>query len=390
MKKVLILLVLFMSFKAGAQSTSASSALQKADSLYKTGDYSNAIKYYKKVEIDVSIAEKIAKSYMAIGNISHALNYYERALSEVNISEQKSEEYTQLKFNYAKLLGLTLKFQKAESIFRSLIKEFPDNSNFIFQRALLKEAQNDSTAIEAFKQVYRLDANHMNAVYKIARNYIENRKFKNAEMYINRGLAVDSNSIRFLTLRGLKQFYTKDCHAAIETYRKLYALGESNIQLHENLASCYNYTNQFEKALEQYNILFRDFDDKNPKWHLEVGKLYRSLKEYEKAERHINIAISLQEIPLSDTYLEMATLYKRIGDYKKEMEALKEAFQNNLLNEMALYKMAVAADNYLADKKTVLPYYQNYLKQYSENGRMRNLAKQRVADLKKELHFATN
>ncbi|WP_026451259.1 tetratricopeptide repeat protein [Aequorivita capsosiphonis] len=390
MKKAIILLALFISFKAGAQSASASSVLQNADSLYEIGDYSNAIKHYKKVTMDAAIATKIAKAYVAIGNIPKALHYYEQAISETNPPGKERKGDIQLQFEYAKLLGQSLKYQKADNIFKNLTNEFPSNPNFIYQRALLKEAQNDSTAIEAYREVYRLDTNHINAAYKIARNYIENRRFLDAEIYINKGLAVDSSSVRFLTLRGLKQFHTKDCPAAIATYQRLSALGESNIQIHENLAFCYSYTNQFEKALEEYKILLNKFDDKNPKWHLEVAKVYRSLKEYEEAQRHINIAIALQEIPLSDMYLEMASIYNWKQDYKKEMEALKAAFRNNPLNEMALYKLAVAADNYFADKKTVLLYYQNYLKQFSENGRMRNLAKQRVSDLKKELHFATD
>lgn len=387
MKKALILIVLLLSFKVGAQSASTSSVLQKADSLYGIGDYSNAIQHYKILTIDSAIAFKIAKAYVAIGNISQALNFYEQAISETDLP---GKEHIQLKFEYAKLLGQSLKYQEADSILKTLTLEFPSNPNFIYQSALLKETQNDSTAIDAYKQVFRLDPNHLNAVYKLARNYIENRKFIAAETYINKGLAVDSNSIRFLTLRGIKQFHLKDCHAAIATYQTLLSLGESNIQILENLANCYSYTNQFEKALEHYNLLIEDFDNKNPKWHIKVARLYRSLNQYENAKRHLDIAIEIQEIPLGNTYLELALIYKREGDYKQEMKALKAAINLAPLNEMAYYNLAVAADNYYRDKKTILLYYQDYLKHYSEKGRMRSLAKQRVADLKKELHFATD
>lgn len=381
MKKLALLFILILSFKAEAQTVSASLILHKADSLYAIGDYSNAIKQYKKTDLEPESFIKIAKSFEALGNVPQALYYYEKAISE-------EKENIQIEFSLAKLLVQSSKYKKADSIFEKLNNKFQNNPNFLYQRALIKEAQHDSTAIYYYKRVYILDTNHINSVYKIARNDIENRKFIKAESFIDKGLHVDSTSIRFLTLLALKQFYIRDCHAAIYTFNKIIGFGESNIQIHENLASCYTYTNQFEKALGQYKILFEEFDDKNPKWHVEVAKLYRSLKDYKNAERYIDIAIALQEIPLSESYMERAEIYKLNADYKSEISALKSALINNPNNEMALYKLAVAADNYFADKEVVLIYYENYLKKYSENGRMRDLAKQRVSDLKKELHFS--
>ncbi len=358
MKPYVISILIFLFFKAEAQTVSALNISQKADSLFKR-----------------------AKVYEGLGNVPQALHYYEKANSEGNGN-------IQIAFNFAKLLAQSSIYQKADSIFEKLTLQFPNNPDFIYQRALIKEAQNDSTAVEIYKRTYLLDTNHINSVYKIARNYIENRKFKEAEPYINKGLSVDSTSVRFQILLALKQFYAKDCHDAIATYNKLIGFGESNIQIHENLASCYSYTNQFEKALNQYQILLKDFDDKNPKWHLAVAEVYRSLKDYKNAERHMDIAIALQELPLSESYMELAKIYKRQGNYKSEMEALKNALTNNSNNEMALYKLAVAADNYFADKKVVLHYYENYLSKYSENGHMQDLTKQRISDLKRELHFS--
>lgn len=358
MKKLVLFFIIILSLKAESQTVSALNVSQKAGSLY-----------------------SLAKENEVIGNVSKALYYYEKATSE-------GKENIALKFDYSKLLAQSSKFQKADSIYKKLIVQFPNNPNFLYQWALLKEAQNDSTAIQAYKKVYSLDSNHINSLYKIARNYIENRKFIVAESFIDKGLNKDSSSLRFLYLLALKQFYTKECHDAIATYNKLIGLDESNIQIRENLALCYSYTNQFEKSLDQYRLLFEKFDDQNAKWHIEVAKLYRSLNDSENSEHHFNIAIGLQEIPLAESYMEMAKLYKWKREYKEEMKALKRALINNPNNEMALYSLAVVADNYFADKEIVLDYYEDYLKKYSEIGRMRKLAKQRTNDLIKELHFS--
>lgn len=366
-------------FKAEAQSVSALTISKKADSLFEIGDYNKAIPYF----LGTNRFREVAKSYEAVGNNVEAREYFKKALFENNANPKT-------KFEYARLLVRLSKYKEADSILQNLQSRFPKNPNFVYERGLVKESQKDSTAIEYYKQVYLLDTNHINSVYKIARNYIENRKFVKSEPFINKGFSADSSSTRFLTLLALKQFYTKDCHEAISTYNKLIRFGESNIQIHENLASCYSYTNQFEKALSQFEILLEEYDDKNSKWHIEIAGLYRSLKEYKKAELHLNIAIALQEIPLSDSYLELAKIYKGEGDYKSELRVLKTALSTNPNNEMALFRMAIAADNYFENKKVVLRYYEDYLKKYSENGRMRNLAQQRAADLKKELHFASD
>lgn len=379
MKNILIPILILLFFKAEAQSVSALAVSKKADSLFEIGEYSKAIHLFLKNDR----FQEVAKSYEAIGNNGEAQHYYEKALST-------NPDNSKIEFQYAKLLFKISNYKQADSIFEILQSRFPNNPNFVYERGLVKEAQSDSTAIEMFLQVYKMDSENINAIYKIARNYVENRKFKEAEPFIEEGVSVNKNSSRFLTLRALKEYYTEEYHEAIATYNVLLSQGDSYLSLHENLAKAYSETFQVEKTMEQYNILFQKYDDKNPKWHKEVAMLYRINKEYEKAEHHFNIAIALFETPLSDVYYQLSKIYGWNEDYKNEMNNLRKALVNNPNNEMALYYLAVASDNYFKDKKTVLGYYENYLKQFGETGRMRNLAKQRVSDLKKEMHFATD
>lgn len=379
MKIALFILLVSFSFLAKAQSVSTLTVSKKGDSLFTIGEYNKAIPYFLKA----NRFSEVANCYEKIGSYSSAERYYKKAITKNN-----SNLITE--FEYAKMLVKISNFKLANSILQNLNSRFPNNPNFLYERGLVKELQNDSTAIDLFLQVYSMDKGNINASYKIARNYVENRKFAEAVPFIENGLLVDQNSSRFLTLRALKEFHTKEYHKAIDTYSILTSNGDSYISLHENLAEAYTKTMQFEKALEQYGVLFEKYDDQNPKWHHEVAILYRAMKEIEKAKKHLNIAIGLLETPLSNEYLELATIYKREGDYKNEMAALKKALANNPNNEMALYNLAVAADNYFKDKKTVLKYYENYLNQFGEKGIMRNLGKQRVSDLKKEIHFKTD
>lgn len=379
MKNYNILLFLILFLNAEAQSVSDFSNSKKADSLYEIGEYNKAIPFF----LENNRFLEVAKSYESLGNNIDAQEFYTKALSK-NSNNPKTE------FEYAKLLVKLSNYKKADSILQNLQSKYPNNPNFVYKRGLIKEIQNDSTALQLFLKVYDMDKNNINANYKIARNYIENRKFEDAKPFLDQALNLDPNSARFLTLQALKQFYTHEFHEAIATYSLLIAQGDSYISLHENLATSYSQTLQEEKAMQQYNILFQKFDDQNPKWHHEVALLFRSMNNYDKAKKHLNIAIGLLEIPLSKEYLELSYLYSRKAEYKNEMSALRKALANNPNNEIALYNLAVAADNFFKDKNTVLGYYDNYLKKFGDTGRMRLLAKQRLSDLKKELHFSSD
>lgn len=377
MNKILFTVVLFSIFKAEAQDVSA---LAIGDSLYSLGDYNKAILMYNKIPNDDEKQLKLAKAYEAIGNSSQASMYYKMYL-------EKKPEAILTAYNYGKLLLNSGDLIKADSIFTKLSKTNPNNPNFQYYRGLIKEELKDTTAFNYFLQTYTLDNNHQNALYKITKFNLENREFTKATPYIEKGLKADVNSVRFITLNALKNYHTKEYHNAIAAYLKLIELKQSNTQLHENLAISYHKTNQFEKAIDQFTILINTYDDTNPTYHYNLGKVYMSLKEYENAKRHIEISIVLQDIPLDEEYISLSYIYDREKKYKEEMEVLEKALKENSTNEIAKYRLAIAADNYFKDKETVLRYYNAYLDMYRETGKMREIVKQRVSDLKKELHF---
>ncbi len=384
MSRSIIVLFLILITKAEAQKASALVAavenqqIKIADSLYALGDYTKAISLYKQLP---NASVQLAKSYEALGSVFKALQNYKVAL-------QKDPNNILATYSYGKLLYKASQTKKADSIFKILSQKNPKNSNFVYYRGLIREKENDSTAFQYYEKAYRLDENNSNALYKIAKHHIEKRRFKQAVPFIKKGLLSNQNSVRFLTLQALQYFYRKDYHNALKSYEELLKLNQSNLQLHENLAESYRMTNQFEKALEQYTVLINTYDDKKPKWHKAIARVYKGLKEYDKAIRHTEIAILLQDVPLDKEYLSLSYLFKQKGDFKKVMEMLEKAKKENPDSETIEYQLAVAADNFFKDKETVIRFYERYLSKYGETGRMRNLAKSRVSDLKKELHFS--
>jgi len=378
MNKVSVLIVLLLTVTlADAQNPSA---LRVGDSLYALGEYSNAINSYKNAG---NAAEKIARSYNAIGNNMKALAYYKKALST-----QETNLLTQ--YNYGKLLLKASRYEKADSLFQLLTKASPKNPEFVYQLGLVKEKQNDSTAFAIFLYAHVLDEKHQNALYKFAKYAAESRDFNKAEKLIEDGLLADPNSTRFLQLKAVVAYVQKNYHLAAKTYETLLELNQSNVQLHENLAMSYNQTNRFEEAIEQYTILINQYDDKNPAWHFSIAKSFEALRYLEKAQHHFEIAILLQDMPLDTSYIALAAVFKKQKEYKKQFETLQKAVNENPENHAALYFLATAADNYFEDEASVIPFYEAYLKKFGDNVQFSEYAKQRIKDIKTDIHFNKN
>ena len=376
MNKTLVLLI-FFSFKASSQ---VNEALIVADSLYALGDYSSAIRMYKQVDQNEKQLLHIAKAYGALGNKVVSLQYYDEYIQ--NYSTGSAVQY-----EYAKLLANTGANQKADSIYKQLISKHPSNPNYYYQRGLLLEKTQDSIANKLFLQTFTIDSTHLNASYKIAKYRLSRREFKEAEYFINLGLQNNPLSRQFLNLKALQLYYTKDYHGTISAYKLLLEQQINTAQLHENLAFSYGKTNQFEKAIEHFTILINEYDDQNPSYHYNIGKSFMAAGNFEKGRHHVEIAIALQELPLDAEYMTLATSYNRQAKFKETMTYLQRALKENSKNEFALYQLAIAADNYYKDKESVLPFYENYIKNYSEDGRFLEIVESRVSDIKKELHF---
>jgi len=375
--KIFLLFIALFLTKAEAQDTSA---LKVADSLYNFGDYSKAIKSYNLLSENETIAFKLAKSYEALGNHPMAIQYYKKVVS-INPNA------TLASFNYAKLLFKTAKFKEADSIFKALSVGNPNNPNFTYQRGLIKVKQKDSTAIQFFQKTYKIDHNHINAIYKIAKLKLEKRKFSEAKPFINKGLSVDSKSIRFLQLKALHSYYTKNYHQAIKDYKLLLSLGKKEEKLHFNLADSYYKVLDIEKAIEQYTLLINEFDDKSEVYHYNLGVCYSALHYNLKAIKEFELAIALKYTPLDTEYYAISRAYKYEGNTKQEIRMLKKAILENPNDEMLHYQLLLAYDRFYRDKKVVVGYYEKFLKRFGETGKFRDLAKHRASELKKEIHF---
>lgn len=148
-------ILLIAALNAGAQT----SALSVVDSLYSVGNYKEAISTLHEITPATEAVDlRLAKAFQARGEYKEAKKYYEKVLL-------LNEEKVLPLLDYAGLLEKTEEFQKADSIFTRLIHRFPKNASFHYRLGLVKEKQNDSTAINSFYLTVLLAPSHQQALF---------------------------------------------------------------------------------------------------------------------------------------------------------------------------------------------------------------------------------
>ena len=377
-KYLFSIIILITATKAEAQT----SALAMADSLYAVGNYSEAIELLESSEPkSEAVYNKLAKAWQAKGNPAEALRNYRIVL-------QKSPERVLTAVAYGKLLSKTGKLQEADSIFYSLASKYPKNADFHFQRGLIMEKRNDSTALNHFMMALSYDRNHQQALYKIAKEHLRHRRYVRAEYLSKQGLEVNPANASLLSILAQTYFNQKLYDEAIPEFEKLVALNKGSEFIHSKLGYAYFQKKEPQKAIENY-MLALDYEDMNAATHHALGRIYAFTGEYRKSEQHLLMAILIKDQSLEAEYLSLALTYKLKEDYKTALEYFNKTLDENPDNERALYERAIAADNYFKDLETRRNYYQAYLNKFGLTGsnNLVHLAKRRIKDINEELHL---
>ncbi len=378
---IFFLLLLLTAIKAEAQT----SALAIADSLYAVGNYSEAIeeleKFGDKSEV---ILLRLAQAQKANGNMAAALANYNSVL-------ESNPERILTAVEYAKLLSSTGKLKEADSIFKQLVKQYPMNANFHYQLGLVKEKQNDSTAMNHYNITVLLQKNHQQALAKVAKRALVSGKLMEAERLSKQGLETNPTNRTLLSILAQAYYFQKEYEMATESFEKLVSLGEGSEFIHSRLGNAYYHLEQIEKAIDNFELAL-SFEDKNHATHYSLGKLYAMTGNYKKSEFHLLAAILLKDQILDEEFTSLGLTYKLKDEPKKALEYFNKALEENPDNERAMFERAIAGDSFYKDLETRLELYEAYLEKYETTGDsyLRKLARRRVKDLREEIHMAAS
>ena len=114
------------------------------------------------------------------------------------------------------------------------------------------------------------------------------------------------------------------------------------------------------------------------------------MDRHKEAREHFYNALFIKNPRVDKEFLNLGLASKELEDFKEACRFFKFAIEENEENERALLELALTADRYFEDKKSVAEHYQRYLDRYagSGNSNMIEIAKYRLSELKKEEHFS--
>lgn len=378
MKKIFVLF-LFIFSKAGAQT----SALAVADSLYALGNYASAINAYAKVGNEKSKLQ-IARSYNIIGN-------YDKAIAQYTSILDKNPNFDLARYELGKLLLRTKNFKHAIEMFHVLVSSEQQNPEYYYYLGRTYESvKNTDKANKAFKSAVEMDSTHLRSLYALGKYYVGQEIKDSALVYIDKGLRFYENDVAMINLKALAFYNNGQFELAIPHFERLLELGEEKPFVFEKLAFCYFRNWEPEKALETYHKL-ASFPDKIALAYAGLGEVYFDEKELDSAQYYIEKSIEERMASFPLEYASLGRIARLKGQTKKSMDLYVKAWEENKDNYYNYYQVCVLADEYYKDPKTRLNYYEKLLEMYPDIVPwLKERVKNRITEIKEEIHFAGN
>jgi tetratricopeptide (TPR) repeat protein len=374
------LLIVFISLtfinKVGAQS----STFVIADSLYRVGNFSKAIKAYEKLEKSSYTNTQIAKSYKALGNSKKAIKNYEKALAIDSLN-------TLVLYDYGKLLFSTGKLQKSLTIFEKLKAKDTLNPNFYYQIGLAKEALQQEDFLSAYETVFQLDSQHQKSIYKLIVYHLKHKDFEKAEAFIKVGLKNNEEDAKVIGFNAQLFYALKQHRKALLWFEKLIDRKKATQYVYEKAAFAAYRIGKILKSIAYYEEALKR-DQGNYFYHSQLAKLYYQDGDIKKAEHHASQAIIAKMIdPSGDYYILGLVAFDR-KEHGKAMKLFNRALEENPDYEAAQFQLALCADNYYSDLKAKLKMYERFLEKFPEAKLdKKKVIRTRIRELKEEIHL---
>lgn len=354
----------------------------KADSLFAVGQYAIAIQLYEEIaENNTKNNYQIGKAYYQLGNRSQAERYYHKAF-------KTDSTFLKAGLSYGLILRQNHKYAKADSLFTDLSKRYPDNPNFQYELGVIKELEKDSSGIKQFQKTLQLNPNHQNALYYASAYNYKKHQYDAVEALGKQALKNYPENIPMLRLLAKNANRMGDIHLAIARYKKITEDLQPESKDYKNLGDAYYKVYDFKNAIEAFKKVIEEEGEPDIEILYNLGLLYQHEGKYKKAEESFTTALAMKKMGLDKQYQSLASVYKSMGNNSLAIQYFKQALAENPTLIRAQYEMAVCADNYYKDLKTIRHYYQLIVDKFKENKNAKQfveLSKYRIKELDKKI-----
>jgi len=375
-RTLLIFLVLL-----GIHLSAQNPALKIADSLYATGNYTQAINTYAGLAT-TNAGIQIARAYNAIGNYEKSVTQYRSVLA--------ADDKQQLaQFELGKLLLKTNKALEAQKLFETLSLENPSNPEYHYQLGEGLQEQNDlDKSIPHYKQAIVADSTHLRSLFQLSRYYLVRRSKDSVITYTNQGLVLYPEDVSLLNLKGLAYFNNEEFRKAIPSFEKLVDLGERKTFLFMKLGMAYFKTWEFEKAKVMYQKAIA-LEEDNAAAYFELGQVFLKDRQLDSAKVYVEKAIVVQTPYLAEEYETLAAIERQKENLKGAFDYYVLAHKEDADIPRIYWQICALFDQMHSDASKKLVYYERFLTQHgTEQPYLSQMVQKRISELKEEIHYA--
>ena len=261
--------------------------------------------------------------------------------------------------------------EKAKTIYRQFIKNFPNNTTALTNLGTIElQMGNFNSGISYLEKSILLDGGQPNAINNLANGLYEINRFDDALIKIKTIEHLDYIDAHYNKGRILKALNRFD--EAIEAYDYVLKLNPSHILALINRGLIFHEKKQFIEALENYELVI----ELNPNYaeaYYNQGLSNTELKKYEDAMKNYQDAIQINP-NYEAAYCNLGILYNSLSEPNKAIQSIEKAIQINPNYAEAYYNCGVIYEghknyNYaLKAYKTAIQINPNYAEAFVNLG----------------------
>jgi len=251
----------------------------------KQKNYNEAIPLLEKaIKADPSYVDAylaLRQVYLAVGDTNKALAICEEKFGCFPDPESNRKMAKAIASLYA-MIGEP---EKAELIFKKVIKEFPEDANSYDLYASYLESQGRyDEALNNYKKAYQYNPDDSGVAFRLGNAYFERKRYREAA-----------------------EFFKKAKEAFVD-----------DIEIIKKLAECYSELGEYGNAIEEYKSIIKIIP-KHVSSRIQIGNAYLKLKQYQKAESYYKEALKIESGNLSVYYqlINLELTRKNLSGVKK-------------------------------------------------------------------------
>ncbi|MBL4745712.1 MAG: hypothetical protein JKY08_05040 [Flavobacteriaceae bacterium] len=356
--------------------------VEKAGIYHQIGHYNKAIFNYKKaLEMNPSdvIDIQLAKSYHAAGMSKNAIFIYENVFV-------KDSSNLLVANQLARLYNSTRQKMHAFKMYNYLKQKDQTNPSYSYQMGrILKKQGNVFTSGELFLDAFRRDSAHVKSIFELAKFY-KRLKFKDStQLFIDKGLALNKESLNFLQLKASFLYTSKKYKESIQYCNTLDSLQFSNAAVNSLKGACFEKMNQLDSAQVYFGKAVK-MDRESFEYAYKLATIYYKRKKVKRAKSVLLGSLYGARLNLSAPQFLLGTILQEEGKLKEAIVYFKKSYRSGKRFYKGLFQWAVTAESYYKDKNTALRLYEIYLERFeSRDVVLTNYAKQRLKIIRKKM-----